>query len=91
MTVATSTSSPATPAGMMNKKPAPSTGAGGPAMVANNGIHPHHGKPKTFSGRPNPINVAYEKKMSELDTRIATTKAKLVWEHPPCHSTLTVI
>lgn len=89
MTVAASTSNPNAATGIISKKPAPSTGAGGPTIVANNGIHPHHGKPKTFSGRPNPINVAYEKKMSELDTRIATTKAKLVRGTAPsqtnCH------
>lgn len=37
------------------------------------------GKPP--SSRPNPINVAYEEKMSALDLRINTAKARLVRIH----------
>lgn len=35
------------------------------------------GKPP-YVGRPNPVNVAYEKRMSELDVRISTAKERLV-------------
>lgn len=34
------------------------------------------GKPP--GSRPNPVNVAYEEKMSALDLRISTAKARLV-------------
>lgn len=37
------------------------------------------GKPP--GSRPNPINVAYEEKMSALDLRISTAKARLVRIH----------
>jgi len=35
-----------------------------------------NGKPQ-FSGRPNPLNMAYEQKVSDLDARIAVAKARL--------------
>jgi hypothetical protein len=41
-----------------------------------------NGIAKPYSGRPNPVNVAYEKKMVELDGRIADAKARLVSQ--PC-------
>jgi hypothetical protein len=36
--------------------------------------------PKEKNYRPNPLAIAYEQKMSDLDARIATAKAKLVKE-----------
>lgn len=46
-----------------------------------NGKDKPAGKPalKNFSGRPNPIYAAHDKKMSELDARISVAKSKLVY------------
>ncbi|PJF19805.1 Patatin-like phospholipase domain protein [Paramicrosporidium saccamoebae] len=40
-------------------------------------VKQENGIAKPYSGRPNPVNVAYEKKMGELDGRIADAKARL--------------
>lgn len=34
--------------------------------------------PRTYSGRPNPLNVAYEQKLTVVDKRIADARARLV-------------
>jgi hypothetical protein len=52
--------------------------AAAPASTANATTTGGIDKQKPYSGRPNPINIAYEKKMEELDKRITDAKSRLV-------------
>ena len=47
------------------------------AVASINGKNMEKNGPKEKNYRPNPLTIAYEQKMSDLDTRITTAKAKL--------------